>query len=304
MKHTRASSIALTLCAALVGASCGSSPPSQEAAIPDTAAPTSSIATDDVVAATIADGVTTTSPATATTAPRSVDTVPSPASTPEPTPAPSSTAAPTTAPPPTPAPGPPVEYCDSADPLGSGAALMSSLTVDMLGDGSADDLVEAYAVGDVTLLRVTTGAGVISEVVNSTIDGTFRPLGIAAVFPGDSLELFAVIGEGSAAVEIGVFGLDSADCLFSYAWTGTSDDFTMLIRPGSPVRSGATCFDGGIGISAAEQQADGTWAVSSAAYEIATPSSVQYIGGSDDFDDGLAEADLGTFEFDCFGLTI
>jgi hypothetical protein len=181
--------------------------------------------------------------------------------------------------------------------------LDSSLTLDVMGDGTADDLVEAYDVDGWSRLRVTTG-GVVSEIINPAIDGRYRPLGVAAVFPGDSAELFAVIGDGSAATEVGVFGIDNADCLFAYTYTGTSDDFTMLIRPASSFRSGAICFDGGIALLSAERRGDGLWDASSAAYEIASPWTVQYLGGTDDYAEGLTEAELSPFEFDCFGLAL
>ncbi len=196
------------------------------------------------------------------------------------------------------------EYCDAAAPLPGSAVLDYSLTLDMMDDGTADDVIEAYDIDGWSRLRLRTGGSVVSEIVNPAIDGRYRPLGVASVLPGDSAELFAVIGEGSAAAEIGVFGIDSADCLFSYTYTGTSDDFTMLIRPASPFRSGASCFAGGIGLFSAEQRSDGKWDASSAAYEIATPWTLQYLGGSDDYSEGLDESELRTFEFDCFGLTL
>ena len=173
-----------------------------------------------------------------------------------------------------------------------------------MGDGSADDLVEAYDVDGWSRLRLTTGGSVVSEIINPSIDGRYRPIGVAAVFPGDSDELFAVTGDGSAATEVGVFGIDEADCLFPYAYTGTSDEFTMLIRPASPFRSGAFCFAGGIGLYSAEQRVDGLWDASSAAYEVATPGTVQYMGASDDFSEGLDESELTPFEFDCFDLSL
>jgi hypothetical protein len=177
------------------------------------------------------------------------------------------------------------------------------MTLDVMGDGTADDLVEAYDVDGWSRLRLTTGS-VVSEIVNPAIDGRYRPIGVAPVFPGDSAELFAVIGDGTAATEVGVFGIDNADCLFSYTYTGTSDDFVMLIRPSSPFRSGAVCFDGGIGLLTAEQRSDGLWDASSAAYEIASPWTVQYLGGSDDYSEGIDEATLSPFVFDCFGLSL
>jgi hypothetical protein len=177
------------------------------------------------------------------------------------------------------------------------------MTLDVLGDGTADDLVEAYDVDGWSRLRLTTGS-VVSEIINPAIDGRYRPLGVAPVFPGGSAELLSVIGDGSAATEVGVFGIDDAGCLFSYTYLDTSDDFTMLIRPASSFRSGAFCFDGGIGLITAEQRSDGLWDASSAAYENVTPGTVQYLGASDDYSEGLNESDLSPFEFDCFGLSL
>lgn len=245
--------------------------------------------------ATTLDAATTSDPTTSaptTTAPATTD-----ASTTAPT-----TAAPSTAPVTTAAPV--LAYCDGAGPLPAGAVLDSSLTLDVMGDGTADDLVEAYDVDGWSRLRLTTGGSVVSEIINPAIDGRYRPVGVAAVFPGDSAELFAVVGEGDAATEVGVFGIDAAECLFAYTYTGTSDEFTMLIRPASPFRSGAFCFDGGIGLFSAEQRDDGLWDASSAAYEIATPGTVQYLGASDDFSEGLEESELTPFEFDCFDLSL
>jgi hypothetical protein len=217
----------------------------------------------------------------------------------------STTIAPTTAAPPTTTTAPAApEYCDDARPLPGSAVLDYSLTLDMMDDGTADDLIEAYDVDGWSRLRLTTGGSVVSEIINPAIDGRYRPLGVASVLPGDSAELFAVIGEGSAAAEIGVFGIDFADCLFSYTYTGASEDFTMLIRPASPIRSGAFCFAGGIALYSAEQRSDGKWDASSAAFEIATPWTMQYLGGSDDYSEGLDESELRTFEFDCFGLSL
>ena len=54
----------------------------------------------------------------------------------------------------------------------------------------------------------------------------------------------------------------------------------------------------------AEQTSDGTWMASGAAYEIATPGTLQYLGASDDFSEGIDESELGSFEFDCFDLAL
>lgn len=176
------------------------------------------------------------------------------------------------------------------------------MALDVMGDGVADDLVEAYDVDGWSMLRIAVGGSVVSEVINPAIDGRYRPLGVASVFPGDSDELFVVIGDGSAATEIGVLGVDGADCLFTYRYTDTADNFTMLIRPGSSFRSGVFCFDGGIGLINAEQRPDGLWDASSAAYEIDTPWTVLYLGASDGYSEGLDESELSPFVFDCFGL--
>ena len=78
----------------------------------------------------------------------------------------------------------------------------------------------------------------------------------------------------------------------------------MLIRPTSPFRSGDICFEGGIGLVSAEQTGDGTWIASLAAYETATPGTLQYLGASDDFSEGVDESELGSFEFDSFDLAL
>ena len=286
MRRTRTSTIAIGLCTAMLVASCGGSDGAAdgEPVTPPTSAESS----------TTVDATSTTTAPTATTA-TTTTTAPTPTTAPTTTTAP----APTTA-----AAAVVAEYCDGAGPLPAGAVLDSSSTLDIMGDGTADDVIEAWDVDGWSRLRLTTGGSVVSEIINPAIDGRYRPLGVASVFPGDSAELFSVVGEGSAATEIGVFGIDAADCLFSYTYTGTSDEFTMLIRPASPFRGGALCFDGGIDLFTAEQRSDGKWDASSAAYEIASPWTLQYMGGTDDYTEGLDESELRPFVFDCFGLSL
>ena len=290
--NARTSAIAIGLCAVLSGASCGGSEDAADGDALTDASPVPTSADPSTTAG--ATSISPTTPATTTSMTISTTTT---STTP-------STATPTTTAPATAAVSAAIEYCDAAEPLPVGAVLDSSLTLDIMGDGTADDLIEAWAVDGWSRLRLTTGANVVSEVVSSAVDGRYRPLGVASVLPGDSDELFAVVAEGSAATEIGVFGIDAADCLFSYTYSGSSDDFTMLIRPLSPVRSGALCFAGGIDLFSAEQRPDGTWDASSAAYEVAGPWTMEYRGGTDDFAEGLEESELRPFEFDCFGLSL
>ncbi len=301
MRHARNSTFAIGVCVALLGAACGGSDGSADgdpATTPSLESTTTAPSTTVAAAATTTT-TSTTEPAPTTTPATTTSTTTPPTSTTAPAP-PTSVAATTTI-----AAAPvALEYCDAAGPLPASAVLDYSLTLDMMDDGTADDVIEAYDVDGWSRLRLTTGGSVVSEIINPAIDGRYRPLGIALVLPGDSAELFAVIGEGSAAAEIGVFGIDSADCLFSYTYSGTSDDFTMLIRPASPFRSGATCFTGGIGLHSAEQRSDGKWDASSAAYEIASPWTLQYMGASDDYSEGLNESELSAFEFDCFDLSL
>ena len=294
MRAVRSSTMAIGLAVALLGAGCGG----QDGAS-DGAAVSALDATTSAPSTTLVPSTTVTT-ATSTTPP------PTSAALPTPT-APPTTGLPTSvAVPPTTAAAAPAapDYCEGAGPLPSSAVLDTSLVLDLMGDGSADDLIEAYDVDGWSRLRLTTGGSVVSEIINPAIDGRYRPLGVAPVFPGDSAELFAVIGDGSVATEIGVFGVDADDCVFSYTSADTSEDFTTLIRPASPFRSGAVCFDGGIGVYTAEQRSDGKWDASSSAFEIATPATLQYLGGSDDYSEGLEESELPVFEFDCFGLSL
>ncbi len=281
MRQVRTSTVAIGVVIALLCTACGSEDGSSEGA------------------AVSASSVDSSSTAPTTVGPTTTTSTSTPPTTAEPTTTTTTTPATTTAPAPV-----ALEYCEGAGPLPAGAVLDSALTLDVMGDGTADDVVEAFDVDGWSRLRLTTGGSVVSEIINPAIDGRYRPIGVAPVFPGDSAELFAVIGDGSAATEVGVFGIDAADCLFSYTYTGTSDDFTMLIRPASPFRSGAFCFDGGIGLFTAEQRSDGLWDASSSAFEIATPGTLQYLGASDDYSEGLDESELTAFEFDCFGLSL
>jgi len=282
-RHPRTSIIAISLATALLVASCGTD---------DDAAASETVATTSLDVSSTAP-MTTASPTTTTAITTTPPTTVPPSSAP-----PTTTSAPTTAAPAA------LEYCGDAGVLPATAVLESSLMLDVLDDGTADDLVEAYDVDGWSRLRLTTGGSVVSEIISPAIDGRYRPLGVASVFPGDSAELFAVIGEGSAATEVGVFGLDTADCLFTFRYAETSEDFTMLIRATSPFRSGAFCFDGGIGLVTAEQRSDGMWDASSAAFEADTFSTVRYLGASDDYSEGLDESELSPFEFDCFGLEL
>ncbi len=283
------------LCVALVVASCGGSDGTAEDEAATAPAESSTTVEATSTTATTTASTTIAPPTTSTSPTISAPTISAP-----------TTSAPTTsAPATTPAPAPAaVAYCDGTGPLPAGAVLDSSLTLDIVGDGTADDLIEAWDVDGWSRLRLTTGGSVVSEIVNPAIDGRYRPLGVATVFPGDSAELFSVVGDGSAATEVGVFGTDAAGCLFSYTYADTSDEFTMLIRPASPYRSGGICFDGGIALLTAEQRSDGTWDASSAAFEIAGPGALHYMGGTDDYAEGLDESELSPFEFDCFGLSL
>ena len=301
--------MAVGLCAALCSASCGGAAGTPEDGVATDVASAPVSAAPSTIGGAATTAAVSTSTTTATPSPTTIP--PAATTTSIPPPPPSTTDRPTTTRDTTPAPAPPttaasapVEYGDAAGPLPVGALLDSSLTLDFMGDGTTDDLIEVWDVDGWSRLRLTTSANVVSEVVNPAIDGRYRPLGVASVLPGDSDELFSVVAVASAGTEIGVFGIDSADCLFSYTYTSTSDDFTMLIRPESRFRSGALCFDGGIDLFSAEQRADGAWDASSSAWGIASPWTLQYLGGTDDYAEGLGESELRPFVFDCFGLSL
>jgi len=146
MRRHRTSVIALGLGAALLVAACGESDSEAEdspvtttstTVAVTTIAPTTTAAPATTPAATTAPATSappaTTSPAT-TIAPAT--TTMAPATTVTPTTTTTTTAAPVT-----------VEYCDAAGPLPGTAVLDHSLTLDMMDDGTADDLIEAYDFG-------------------------------------------------------------------------------------------------------------------------------------------------------------
>ena len=125
------------------------------------------------------------------------------------------------------------------------------------------------------------------------------------MFPGDSAELFSVVGDGSAATEVGVFGTDAAGCLFSYTYADTSDEFTMLIRPASPYRSGAIVLrrrHRPLHRGAAQRRHVGQRR--RLRTKIASPWTLQYMESIDDYTEGLDESELRPFVFDCLGLSL
>ena len=70
------------------------------------------------------------------------------------------------------------------------------------------------------------------------------------------------------------------------------------------MRSGVVCFDGSIGLVSAEQAGDGTSIASGAAYELASTETLDDLGASDDFSEGIDESERAPIEFDCFDPTL
>ncbi|MEM1332202.1 MAG: hypothetical protein AAGG08_01990 [Actinomycetota bacterium] len=311
MRPTRTPlSITIVVTAAAALAACGSTTESSGGAA-TTASPTDTTAPDTTATETTAtESTATETTATETTVPEATtapETTAAPATTaapettavPETTAAPATTAAPTTAAPPA---GPTV--CPGSDaPAGDPAT--SSITVDLLGDGTPNDVVEGYVTSAGSpRMRVLTGEGVYSEVVGA-IDDSFRPLGTAPIFAGAANELLAVTGEGEFGTTVGLFTVDEGDCLVQFGWdSGPNGVFEATIRPSTPTRSGMFCYEGGIDLYGAEQFEDGTWDLFGAGYELASQTSMQYSPASDAYVEGIPESELGTYDLDCLGIRL
>lgn len=282
---------ALSALACLALAACGSTSTESEG----TAAPTTE-GTETTAAPT------TEAPATTTAATTTPPTTAAPT-----TEAPASTTAPTTTaspPPSTEAPASPAAQCPDVFTDGSAPAF-GSVTVDLLGDGTADDLVEGFVdpAGN-GALRLTTGEGVYSEYIGGPED-QINPIDVVDVFAGGARELVANLGGGDAAFTVALFTADGGGCLtmFTYA-DRNGEEARFIIQPDGPVRAGAFCSPGAIDVYGAEEDVDGTWIAYGAGYEAASDTDLQYIGASDGYAEGLDVSELGTYEFDCQGVVL
>ncbi len=199
-----------------------------------------------------------------------------------------------------PATSSPPAPCGEFGPIPAASQITSDLTVDLIGDGVADDQVITYLDGVYKLRSIRNG--VISEVEVPEVGvSSIRALGV-----GDAGEISAgneVIvrtGGGASAAEIGIFGHDADGCVFQFTLNG--EDLEMYVGATIGTSSGMFCDDGIIAEWYYELDDDGTYFGSSAAYFESSTGDFTYVPASDDFSEGLALEDLSPAELDCFGF--
>lgn len=123
----------------------------------------------------------------------------------------------------------PGEPCGDAGPIPGTAGSTSSVVIDAVGDGVADDTVTAYLdAGDWTI-RLETGGGFASGYdVTGVGPGQVAVLGAVQLDgePGD--QFLAAVGSSASTVRIGAFGVDGSGCLVRFTDPGgTSLEFEV-----------------------------------------------------------------------------
>lgn len=200
-------------------------------------------------------------------------------------------------------PGADVPECSLVEPVPAGATIESNVSLDLSGDGTADDQIVTYFDG--------------SWAIRSTVDGITSEVGVAAVGPGavravgvadvadltDGNELIATVGAGAYTTQIGVYGLDINNCIFAFA-DAAGSVLTMSSGASISFGSGFSCGAGYIAENSWSHDDDDTFTVSGAAYGETVPGQFTFLPGSDDFAEGVSIDDLPSTLFDCNGLTL
>lgn len=269
---------------------------------------TESAAPVSVVETTTSQAPVTTAPPTtvavaATTAPAAAPTtLPAPAPTTPPTAAPVTTAAATSV------SGAGDEGVDAplcmTPPVPAGATIGTEILFDF--GSMTGNRAFSYVDSGTWKLRVEFGSGVTTEIVVPTSPATgVRPIGLADVDdtrPGD--ELFAVVGGGASALEVGVFGFRPDGCIERYQGQG-GGDFTLVAGASTNQGEGLVCGPGYIATWGYQLDAGGTYSAYGAAFEAVSEFVFGYIPASDDFLDGLSFEEVsGRPVFDCNGLAL
>lgn len=269
--------------------------------------PTTTLAPPTTAPPTTETPPTTTTPTVSPTIPPNLAPTPTPVPDPEPIDkivlVPTVTIPPrVTIPPvfatPTPAPAP----CGVFGPIPAESQITSDLSVDLDGDGIADDQVITYLDGEYKLRSIQNG--VISEVTVPDVGvSSIRALGVGnagEISAGN--EIVVRTGGGASAARIGFFGHDDAGCMFEFTRNGSY--LEMYVGATIGTSSGAYCAEGIIADWYYSLEDDGTYTGSSAAYFESSAGDFTYLPASDDFSEGLALEDLSPAELDCFGFSL
>lgn len=231
-----------------------------------------------------------TTPAETTTVPAATTTLP-PATTTTPTP---------TLPPPPPPPAP----CGVFAAIPAGALEVNTVTVDGIGDGTADDTLTSYfdPAASQWRMRLDLPVGSASELeVTGVGAGFVEVLGAVQVDGGGADEFLAVAGSGAATLNLGVFGADSDGCLFRF--TDGGSPFVAPVGATTTRQSGMSCSATALSRASAEDTGGGVWNVIS--QTIGRPSFTELTPTASSIIGGVLTADLGDIAtLNCPGISL
>ncbi|MGI9645396.1 MAG: hypothetical protein ACR2O6_08825 [Ilumatobacteraceae bacterium] len=254
-----------------------------------------------IVTTTVPTSDPTTTAATATTTPPTA-----PPTDPPPTDAATSTTSSTTTTSTTTAPLPPPCGPAAVPPIPAGAVEVNSITLDAIGDGSADDTATSYFDPGTSQwrIRMDLPSGPTDEIeVTGVGAGAVRVLGPAQVgsIDGTGLQEFlAIVGSGAATINVGAFGTDDVGCLFRF----TKDGAPFVAPIGATITraDGLRCTPTTLETRSAVDAGGGLWDVTTQTlareFTMLNVSASSIVGG-------VATDDLGDIAtLDCPGMSL
>lgn len=292
-----------TACLLTVAVACGG----DETSTDPTTDVTTAVATgDSTTADPTSTAAATTSSAEAPTTAAATTTTTTSTIPPTTQPPPSTTTAPTTMPATT-SPAPSQCGTGPVPPMPGGAVEVTSVTLDAIGDGTADDTATTYFDPGASQwrLRMELPSGPTDDLeVTGVGAGFVRVLGPTQIGSTDGTgqeELLAVVGSGASTMNVGAFGTDDTGCLFRF----TLDDGTPFVAPigGTVTRiDGLRCAQTSVEVRSAVETSAGLWEVTSEM--LGRDFTVLYVTASTT-DVDVATADLGDLAtLDCPGMTL
>lgn len=258
------------------------------------------------VTATAAPTVAPTPPPTTTTTPQTSTPQTSAPQTSAPQASAPQTSAPqtTTAPTPVPVPEPEIAVdpgCGAWPAIPSTASGVSSVTIDALGDGTADDTITTYLDGT-WRLRLESAAGVVSEVtIDDVGPGYAEVIGAIQVDEQVADQVLAVVGSGASGVRLGVFGADEQGCVFRFTHgDGSAPD--LMVGGTAGWHRGVFCAGSTLFSYGADAVGDDEWHVWGVDLQRSGATTLDH--GMVDSQPGVSTDDLPVYGLACPGLTL
>lgn len=114
--------------------------------------------------------------------------------------------------------------CGAFGPLSGAASAVTTVMIDAVADGTADDTFTSYLDGGDWTLRLTTNSGTISEYDVAGVGPGFVEAVGAVQFDGEQGDqILAVVGSNASNLRLGAFGADAKGCIIRFADNGGSE---------------------------------------------------------------------------------